>query len=212
METETQATLAAALAAGYALGRTKKGKAAIGVASVLAGQGLLSPKELISRALRKASASPQAAQLLEQVRGELMDSARAALSATADRRLGALAASLQKRTDALVGRPDDEDEESSAAEDEEAPEDSEPDEEEGGDAEAEGQEEEEESQVLPPRSRAKKSPAKRSGTRTAPAKKAPAGRKAPAKKAPAGKKAAVSKPTEKKGSDRKASTRGSRRR
>ncbi|MBQ0885600.1 hypothetical protein KBZ94_11745 [Streptomyces sp. RM72] len=200
METETQATLAAALAAGYALGRTKKGKAAIGVASVLAGQGLLSPKELINRALRKASASPQAAQLLEQVRGELMDSARAALSATADRRLGALAASLQQRTDALVGGPDDEDEESSASEDEEAPEDSEPDEEEGGDAEAEGQEEEE-SQVPPSRSRAQKSPAKRSGTRTA-----------PAKKAPAGKKAAVSKPTEKKGSDRKASTRGSRRR
>src|SRR5687768_10905096 len=100
METETKATLAAALAAGYVLGRTKKGKLAIGVASVLAGQGLLSPKELVNRALRMASESPQAAQLVDQVRGELMDAARAALSATADRQLGALADSLQQRISA----------------------------------------------------------------------------------------------------------------
>ncbi|WP_406132481.1 hypothetical protein [Streptomyces anthocyanicus] len=199
METETQATLAAALAAGYALGRTKKGKVAIGAASVLAGQGLLSPKELLNRALRKAYGSPQAAQLLEQMRGELMGAARSALSATADRRLAALAASLQQRTDSLVGRPGDEAEESSEG--------TEPDdEEEEGDEEKEreeatGEGEGEEPQVSPRRSRAKKSPAKRSAPRTAPAKKVAAGRKA-----------AGSAPAKKNGASGKASTRGSRRR
>lgn len=199
METETQATLAAALAAGYALGRTKKGKVAIGAASVLAGQGLLSPKELLNRALRKAYESPQAAQLLEQMRGELMGAARSALSATADRRLAALAASLQQRTDSLVSRPGDEAEESSEG--------TEPDdEEEEGDEEKEreeatGEGEGEEPQVSPRRSRAKKSPAKRSAPRTAPAKKVAAGRKA-----------AGSAPAKKNGASGKASTRGSRRR
>ncbi|MEV5696009.1 hypothetical protein [Streptomyces anthocyanicus] len=199
METETQATLAAALAAGYALGRTKKGKVAIGAASVLAGQGLLSPKELLNRALRKAYGSPQAAQLLEQMRGELMGAARSALSATADRRLAALAASLQQRTDSLVSRPGDEAEESSEG--------TEPDdEEEEGDEEKEreeatGEGEGKEPQVSPRRSRAKKSPAKRSAPRTAPAKKVAAGRKA-----------AGSKPAKKNGASGKASTRGSRRR
>ncbi|MFE9503943.1 hypothetical protein ACFYO6_15665 [Streptomyces anthocyanicus] len=212
METETQATLAAALAAGYALGRTKKGKVAIGAASVLAGQGLLSPKELLNRALRKAYGSPQAAQLLEQMRGELVGAARSALSATADRRLAALAASLQQRTDSLVGRPDDEAEESSEGtepddEAEESSEGTEPDdEEEEGDEEKEreeatGEGEGKEPQVSPRRSRAKKSPAKRSAPRTAPAKKVAAGRKA-----------AGSKPAKKNGASGKASTRGSRRR
>ncbi|MGW2133608.1 hypothetical protein [Streptomyces coelicoflavus] len=207
MDTETQATLATALAAGYALGRTKKGKVAIGVASVLAGQGLLSPKELINRALRKAYGSPQAAQLLEQVRGELMVSARSALSATADRRLGALAASLQQRTDSLVGRPGDEAGGSSAVEDEESSEGAEPDtEEEEADEEEEqvegaGEGEGAEPQMPPRRSPAKKSPAKRSATRST-----------SAKNAPAGKKAAASRTAERKSAPGKASERGSRRR
>jgi hypothetical protein len=157
METETKATLAAALAAGYVLGRTKKGKLAIGAASVLAGQGLLSPRELIIRGLRKASESPQAAQLLTQLRGELVDSARSALSATADRRLGALADSLEQRTSSLVKKPGDEDEEPS--------EDSEPDDQEPDDEEPDDEEEE----APPPRRRAKKAPASR-----------PAGKKAAA--------------------------------
>ncbi|WP_432098346.1 hypothetical protein [Streptomyces sp. WAC 04229] len=182
METETQATLAAALATGYALGRTKKGKLAIGVASALAGQGLLSPRELMTRALSKASENPQTAQLLDQVRGELMDSARTALSATADRRLGALATSLQERTEALLGQPDGEDEEEETQEDQEA---------------------EQEAEAAPPRrSRARKSPAKKSATRTTPAKKAPA-KKAPAKKAPAGKKKAAAGRTSGRGSRRR---------
>ncbi|WP_163015863.1 hypothetical protein [Streptomyces sp. Tu 4128] len=180
METETQATLVAALATGYALGRTKKGKLAIGVASALAGQGLLSPRELMTRALSRASENPQTAQLLDQVRGELMDSARTALSATADRRLGTLATSLQERTEALLGQPDGEGEEGETQEDRE----------------------DEEEAAPPRRSRAGKSPAKKSASRTAPAKKAPA-KKAPAKKAPAGKKKAAAGKTPGRGSRRR---------
>ncbi|MFB6768707.1 hypothetical protein [Streptomyces sp. NPDC056337] len=180
METETQATLVAALATGYALGRTRKGKLAIGVASALAGQGLLSPRELMTRALSRASENPQTAQLLDQVRGELMDSARTALSATADRRLGTLATSLQERTEALLGQPDGEGEEEETQEDRE----------------------DEEEAAPPRRSRAGKSPAKKSATRTAPAKKAPA-KKAPAKKAPAGKKKAAAGKTPGRGSRRR---------
>ncbi|WP_406419357.1 hypothetical protein [Streptomyces sp. NBC_01614] len=199
METETKATLAAALATGYVLGRTKKGKLAIGVASVLAGQGLLSPKELVSRALRMASESPQAAQLLGQVRGELMDSARAALSATADRRLGALADSLQQRMSSPGEKPDDDEEEPL-------------DEREPDDADEAAEEEEEPEETPPPRSRAKKkTPAKRSAAKTPPRKKAPAGKKAAASK-PTGKKAAASKATGKKAAAGKTPTRGSRRR
>ncbi|MFG2545718.1 hypothetical protein ACGFOM_25095 [Streptomyces sp. NPDC048594] len=180
METETQATLVAALATGYALGRTKKGKLAIGVASALAGQGLLSPRELMTRALSRASENPQTAQLLDQVRGELMDSARTALSATADRRLGTLATSLQERTEALLGQPGGEGEEEETQEDRE----------------------DEEEAAPPRRSRAGKSPAKKSATRTAPAKKTPA-KKAPAKKAPAGKKKAAAGKTPGRGSRRR---------
>jgi hypothetical protein len=181
METETKATLAAALATGYVLGRTKKGKLAIGAASVLAGQGLLSPRELIIRGLRKASESPQAAQLLTQLRGELMDSARSALSATADRRLGALADSLEQRTSSLVKKPGDEDEEQSEdSEPDEGPDDQEPDDQEPDDQEPDDQEPDDEEpddeesddgeeEAPPPRRRAKKAPASR-----------PAGKKAAA--------------------------------
>ncbi|MEU0226413.1 hypothetical protein ABZ177_18880 [Streptomyces sp. NPDC006284] len=182
METETKATLGAALAAGYVLGRTKKGKVAVGAASLLAGQGLLTPKKLVTRALRTVAESPQAVQLLGQVRGELMDSARSALSTTADRGLGALADSLQQRTESLGRQPDDEEEE--PAEDSEDLEDSEAEGEEQPDDE---EEREEETEAPPPRSAAKKkAAAKRPGAGAPPAKKAPAGKKPAGKKTAAG--------------------------
>ncbi|MGZ3099926.1 hypothetical protein [Streptomyces sp. H72] len=226
METETKATLGAALAAGYVLGRTKKGKVAVGAASLLAGQGLLTPKKLITRALHTVAESPQAAQLLGQVRGELMDSARSALSTTADRGLGALADSLQQRTESLVRQPDDEDEEpaedsedsqdleDSEAEGEEQSDDEQPDDEQPDDEQPDDEEErEEETEAPPPRSAAKKkAAAKRPGAGAPPAKKAPAGKKAAASKKPAGKKSAAPKPAGKKTAAGRDATRSSRRR
>ncbi|MGW2919333.1 hypothetical protein ACWDBF_15915 [Streptomyces angustmyceticus] len=201
METDTKVTLAAALAAGYVLGRTKKGKLAIGVASMVAGQAL-SPRELIGQALRSLAATPQAAQLMDQVRGELLESGRTALSATADRSLGALAGALQKRTSALQGPPEDEEpaegEEPAEDEDEEGPAD---DEEESADEseEAEGEEEK------PSGRRPEKSSASRARTTKSP------GKKAPAKKAASGKPAAKKK-SAKKTAAKKTSRRTSRRR
>ncbi|MCL6298878.1 histone protein [Streptomyces kronopolitis] len=211
METDTKVTLAAALAAGYVLGRTKKGKLAIGVASMVVGQQL-SPRELIGQALRRLAATPQAEQLIDQVRGELLESGRAALSATADRSLGNLAGALQKRTSALQEpleeEEPDEDEEPAEDEDEEFAE----DEEEPSDEEDEGEEEEEEDEEEQPsrrrtgkssadRARTKKSPGKKPPAKKPPAKKPPA-KKAPAKKAasgkPAAKKQATKKPAAKK--------------
>ncbi|MGW9077170.1 hypothetical protein [Streptomyces kronopolitis] len=197
METDKKVTLAAALAAGYVLGRTKKGKLAIGVASMVIGQQL-SPRELIGQALRKLAATPQAEQLIDQVRGELLESGRAALSATADRSLGNLAGALQKRTSALQepleDEEPDEDEEPAEDEDEEFAE----DEEEPSDEEEEGEEDEEEQ---PSRRRTGKSSAVRARTKKSPGTKPPA-KKAPAKKAasgkPAAKKQATKKPAAKK--------------
>ncbi|MEU5756905.1 hypothetical protein [Streptomyces sp. NPDC047829] len=215
MENETKATLGAALAAGYVLGRTKKGKVAVGAASLLAGQGLLTPKKLITRALHTVAESPQAVQLLGQVRGELMDSARSALSTTADRGLGALADSLQQRTESLVRQPDDEEEEPAEdSEDSEAEGEEQPDDEQADDEQADDEEErEEETEAPPARSAAKKkAAAKRPGAGAPPAKKAPAGKKAAASKKPAGKKSAASKPAGKKTAAGRDATRSSRRR
>ncbi|MFF4280665.1 hypothetical protein ACFY0Z_17995 [Streptomyces kronopolitis] len=199
METDKKVTLAAALAAGYVLGRTKKGKLAIGVASMVIGQQL-SPRELIGQALRKLAATPQAEQLIDQVRGELLESGRAALSATADRSLGNLAGALQKRTSALQepleDEEPDEDEEPAEDEDEEFAE----DEEEPSDEEEEGEEEEDEEEQ-PSRRRTGKSSAVRARTKKSPGTK-PSAKKAPAKKAasgkPAAKKQATKKPAAKK--------------
>ncbi|MFI2259205.1 hypothetical protein [Streptomyces tubercidicus] len=208
METDTKVTLAAALAAGYVLGRTKKGKLAIGVASMVAGQAL-SPRELIGQALRTLAATPQAAQLIDQVRGELLESGRTALSATADRSLGALADALQKRTSALQEFPEDEEpaeeDEEEPAEDEEEP--AEEDEEEPGEDEEEEPAEEAEK---PSRRRPGKSSANRARTAKSPGKKSP-GKKAPGKKAPA-KKAASGKPAAKKTAAKKTAAKKTSRR
>ncbi|MFJ3706727.1 hypothetical protein [Streptomyces sp. NPDC090053] len=169
MENSTKVSLAAAVAAGYVLGRTKKGKLAIGLASLVAGQQLpLNPRELVSMGARKLAANPQVAPLIEQARGDVLDAGRTALSATANRRLEAVADALQERTNALLEPPpdEDEDEDHDEEEDEDEPEDEEPEE-----------EEEEEEEEEPPRRR----PTKRSAGA---AKKTPS-KKAPAKKAPA---------------------------
>ncbi|MFJ6749287.1 hypothetical protein ACIQNI_14000 [Streptomyces sp. NPDC091266] len=196
METTTKVALTGAIAAGYLLGRTKKGKLAIGLASLLVGQRLPGPQELATEGARKLSQTPQVEQLIEQVRGELMEAARAALSATADRGLSSLAGTIQQRTSALQGLPSDgegdeeEEDEGEGAEYDEAEEEEEeePDEDEDEEA-AEGDEEAEEE-----RAPAKKRPAKKRPAKKAPAKSA---KKSPAKKTPA-KKTAAKKSTAKK--------------
>ncbi|MFJ8921148.1 histone protein [Streptomyces sp. NPDC102415] len=142
MDTTTRVTLAAAIAAGYVIGRTKQGKLALGLLAVASGK-TLDPKALIEEGVKKLSENPQFTQLGEQVRGELLTSGREALSEVTNRSVASLSENLQQRMLSLTGAPDGEEEgEDSYAEDEEEPEyDEEMDE---GENEEEGEEEEEE--------------------------------------------------------------------
>ncbi|MFC9749768.1 hypothetical protein [Streptomyces niveus] len=192
MEDSKKVCVAAAMAAGYVLGRTKKGKLALGLAALVAGQQIpMNPRELVILTARKLAENPTVAPLVEQARGEVLGAGRSALSASANRRLEAVADALQQRTEALLEEPLEADE----AEEEEEPE----------EQSEEYEEEEEEGEEKPPRRR----PAKRPAAKKAPAKKAPA-KKAAAKKAPAKKAAKKSPP--KKAPAKKSANRDSRRR
>ncbi|MEW1791844.1 hypothetical protein [Streptomyces niveus] len=184
MEDSKKVCVAAAMAAGYVLGRTKKGKLALGLAALVAGQQFpMNPKELVIMTARKLADNPTVAPLVEQARGDVLTAGRSALSATANRRLEAVADALQKRTEALLEAPleaDEDEEEEEEGEEEEAP-------------EEQPEEDEEEEEKRPRHRPAKRPAAKEAPAKKAPAKKAPAkktaAKKAPAKKAPAKKSA-----------------------
>lgn len=143
-----KAPLAAAVLGGYLLGRTKKGRVAFAMATYLAGRRFgLEPQQLLTEGVKRLRELPQFADLNEQLRGEVLDAGRKAMTAVAERKLADLAGSLQQRTE-LIGskgkeEPRDEDEEPQDEYEEEEPEDEEP-EEEGEEEPEEGPEEEEE--------------------------------------------------------------------
>jgi hypothetical protein len=84
-----------ALVGGYLLGRTKKAKLAIGLGMVLAGKKLdLSPQQL----LKMAANSPVLGGLSDQVRRDLMDGTKSALTSAVTKRADGLADSLHERT------------------------------------------------------------------------------------------------------------------
>ncbi|MEU6735574.1 hypothetical protein ABZ929_20645 [Streptomyces physcomitrii] len=214
MDDKAKISLVSALAAGYFLGRTRKAKFALAVASLVGGAAVPSnPRELLSLALRELAKNPQFEPLIEQVRGELLTSGRAALSSTADRRLLSLADALKERTAALqepAEGPEDEeaeDEETDGEyEDEDAYEEEEPAEEAEEEEEDEYGEEEAEEEEPAPRPRAKKAPPKKAPPRKTAAKKAPA-KKSAAKKAPAKKTAAKKTAAKKSAAKKSTSTR-----
>ncbi|WP_328540340.1 hypothetical protein [Streptomyces sp. NBC_00344] len=218
MDDSTKVSLAAAVAAGYVLGRTKKGKLGLALASLVVGQRLpRNPQELLSQGVRRLAENPMVAPLIEQARDEVLSVGRTALSAAANRRLESFADALEQRTSALREPRAEEDEE----EDGDAEDDFEEDEEEpeeatdgGPEDEEEQDEEEEEEEEEPPRrrpaKRTAKQPAKKTPAKKAPAKKA-AGKKAPAKKA-APKRTPAKKAAAKKSTAQKSSTSNRRRR
>jgi hypothetical protein len=111
MSDSRTAAVAAAVAGGYLLGRTRKAKLAFAVGSYLVGRGAgLSPGQVLSQGLGGLRQAPQVQELTDQVRGELLTAGRAAVTAAANRRLTGLADALRDRTDALTGagRRDDE--------------------------------------------------------------------------------------------------------
>jgi hypothetical protein len=179
MNSTCRTAIAAAVAGGYVLGRTRKAKMAFAVGTLLAGRRFgLNPASLAAEGVRQLRETPHLAGLREQIGGDLVEAARAAASASADRRFSAFADTLRERGREDTGGEDLEDED---YEDEEPEEPEEPEEEESS-----------ERRQAPARER-KKAPAKKAAAKkTGPAKKAAArGKAAPAKKA-AGKKTAPS--------------------
>jgi hypothetical protein len=177
MNSTCRTAIAAAVAGGYVLGRTRKAKTAFAIGTFLAGRRFgLTPTALAAEGLRRLRESPQLAGLREQIGGDLLDAARAAASTSADRRFTAFADTLRERGRAREEGAEYDDEgydEDEAEEDEEAeePEESEEDRDDAGHE---------------PKEPARRAPAKKAAAR----KKSGPGRKAPAKKAAAKKTAA----------------------
>ncbi|MFC4496939.1 hypothetical protein ACFPA8_22675 [Streptomyces ovatisporus] len=84
-----------ALVGGYLLGRTKKAKLAVGLGMFLAGRKLsLNPQQLA----KMAADSPVIGGLSDQVRKDLMNGTKSALTSAVTRRANSLADSLHERT------------------------------------------------------------------------------------------------------------------
>jgi flagellar biosynthesis GTPase FlhF len=174
MNSTCRTAIAAAVAGGYVLGRTRKAKMAFAIGTLLAGRRFgLNPASLAAEGVRQLRETPHLAGLREQIGGDLVEAARAAASASADRRFSAFADTLRERGREDTGGEELEDEDYE-------------------DEEEEPEEESSERRQAPARER-KKAPAKKAAAKkTGPAKKAAArGKAAPAKKA-AGKKTAPS--------------------
>ncbi|WP_392871988.1 histone protein [Streptomyces sp. LN499] len=227
MDDTAKATLAAAVVGGYVLGRTKKGRLALTIATYLAGRRFgLEPRQLAAEGMRRLGEMPQFAGLQDQLKGEVLDAGRKAVTAVADRGMSSLADVIGDRT-ARLGEKQDEGEEEA---EEEEPEEEEAEEEEAEEEEPEEEEaEEEEAEEEEPEARPKRhgssrqsakprrapgegvahkkaAPARREKPRTA--KKSASRTKAPAKKTAPAKKSAAKKPT----SSKQASSRADRRR
>ena len=98
----TSAKLAAAVIGGYVLGRTKKGGAALALASWLSGnQAGPQAMSLARKGLTQVAQSEQAAQIIKQVRGPLMEAAQKAATQAVVSRVTALSNGLTARTQAL---------------------------------------------------------------------------------------------------------------
>ncbi|MFI0902852.1 hypothetical protein ACH4TE_04785 [Streptomyces sioyaensis] len=91
----SNAKIGVALVGGYVLGRTKKAKLAIGLGMYLAGKRLpLDPQQLG----KLVANSPVLGPLNDQVRSELVDATKSAVSTALTQRMSALTDSLHERT------------------------------------------------------------------------------------------------------------------
>src|SRR3954471_423302 len=100
----SKSKIAAGVAGGYLLGRTKRLRLAMTLASMLAGQKVAGNRqELLAQGNKLLNSSPQLQQLQEQLSGRLMQVAReAAMMAVATR--------VESMTRSLQGSEDEQDE------------------------------------------------------------------------------------------------------
>src|SRR5215218_7856032 len=100
--TSTQTKLAAAVIAGYVLGRTRKGGAALALASWLSGnQAGPQAMSMARKGLTQVAQSEQVAQIMKQVRGPLMEAAQKAATQAVLSRVTAISDGLTARAQAL---------------------------------------------------------------------------------------------------------------
>ncbi|BBA95421.1 hypothetical protein RVR_266 [Actinacidiphila reveromycinica] len=98
MDSSQKTALAAAVAGGYLIGRTRKARTAIAIGTFVAGRRFgLTPAGLAAEGLRQLREHPQLAGLREQIRGELLGAVRAAASSSTDRGFSSLAGALRDR-------------------------------------------------------------------------------------------------------------------
>jgi hypothetical protein len=226
------ARIAAAVAGGYLLGRTKKLKLAITVGSMLAGQRIsTNPRELLRQGAQLIESNPELSKLSDQVRSQLVQALRAAAVSTASDSMNQLSDAIHSRTERLAvtqgqngsgeeaedeaaeepeeaedeAAEEPEEAEDEAAEEPEEAEDEEPEEGEPEDDEASDEEDEEEQPA------ARKRPANRSsGSDGGSSSRRSAQKKAPSKPSTAKKQASkkTTKQTSKKKSSASRSTKG----
>lgn len=99
MDMNSRLTMALAAGGGYLLGRTKKAKFALGVATVVMGKKMpLSPRAVARTATEQLARNPQFKELGEQLRSDLRGAGRAATGALVNRQVNALADRLHERT------------------------------------------------------------------------------------------------------------------
>src|SRR4029079_12433869 len=104
----TTAKVAAAVASGYLLGRTKKLRLAITVGGLLAGKRIATdPRGIVHQLNGMIEQNPELSRLSGQVRGKLVQAGRDAAIAAASQRLNRVSDSIRGRTDKLLAGPGD---------------------------------------------------------------------------------------------------------
>ncbi|MDQ0380509.1 hypothetical protein [Amycolatopsis thermophila] len=113
------ARVAAAVAAGYLLGRTKKMRLALMIAAAGAtGKANLSPGKLLQNGLSQLGSSPELGKLADLARDELLGAAKAAAVTAASSRIESLSDRLQEGGPLLSGKSRGKDGEQEAEPDE----------------------------------------------------------------------------------------------
>lgn len=99
---QTGPRVAAAVAVGYALGRTRKMKLAITVGGVLAGRRLSTdPGKVLAEGAKRVSSSPQLSSLAGKLRGRLVEAATSAATAAASSKIESWGDQLSERAENL---------------------------------------------------------------------------------------------------------------
>lgn len=123
----TGARIAAAVAAGYLLGRTRKMRLALMLAAAgLTGARGGSPAVLLKRVLSQLGSIPEVAELADTVKNELLGAAKTATVSAATKQVEAISGRMQGQLGGRSAEDDAEDDEEPPEPDDDEPEESPP--------------------------------------------------------------------------------------